>query len=1261
MKIYLHCLCLGTAFLIQVNYIYGQNLPGGVTPGSGGAPTPTPGGGGSQIGGGNPSGGPSGGKPPKDKVKYSCPKECQGCQYFKDPTKVCMAFDEYGDIKNTTYDAMSNETREHFDFINNSTLFTIKAYAATCDGLRHYLDIWAALGEENRKTFLDFVEDPTSITSEKLQQIVGTALDLFAILKENVENKLYRNMNDDQRLEICKAVKNADCFTRATVSHNVRCARILMRRGAASARDIRSMIDQTNCTNWDDELWNLTLSNSPEVLNIDCLKKAPADAITDNLDSLARHCNRFKRREVDIVAETAVGMIKKEIEQGRQVSIAIRDAVVDFLSRCGADPSLLEGLISKGDMLSKVDLNKGNARAGIKFMNEVLKTVIPRNLKKNQIVNSFKMIAYDKDVLNALNETELAEAVCEICDKADEYPNSDLARLANIVLERIPSLRNPANYTQDTFDCIGPLMKFFPEDSFDEIPTDALKSAFTEGKIKNMTVTSRTMAKKVFDAAKAASGKDFDQFSRADVENLGSAVVALVSKDVNKLPDSVFGEEVINLFATNIKRERNSDNKPSKATISSLMEKVKKTADGVKKAIESGLGDDIPTEVFKDAPLSDLPDITGNSTEVTIEVDEKRAGILISKLKREFGSLNASETRFTVQRLQNIAKIACGLTPQEIGSIARDNENVDKMNAITSSSCIKKAQAKAAARSYKEATNFESSTEDEIESSSDSASLSRTTPDLMVQFSYDEMKKFGLSHRDAIAGVVGGADKRVMDKKNLEDGLKFILEAKGKQSSGAITKDDLDEIGDVICGMKAADISRIEPEALEEYAGVIERCPLDAERRRTLANNIMDKLGLRDGANINVTNILSLGTSIAEMSDSQLDAIDQKVLCEMSDKIVQAFAEKEAEGENRMLEGFKMDVTESDEAKYRDNKKRVMTKLIAAATACASTGARRRRSTFSLTCAYIRNIGTSGLSALTVDQIKSVADAEFINCVDILGAVTDYSAEQKLALANVGKRGTVWGAVSTWTAATVYSAGVIVQGLNVSEVNALTVDLDAISRLGEFNGWSESHKSALFTRWLSLEKSNLANAITSSELRSLGHMTCGATTSHISAIPHSIYASAADAVGEVTSCSEEQLNAFMALAKSAYGNDVAVWDTTTISNVGIVIGGMTRSDIPRLSADQIGAIDSNHITYIPVSKFSAFTAAQLRMFSLSQAQSTTTAQRNALDSNQLASLSTAANIQFSPSSDGGTSSACGMNVSIVAMTLLMMAIAFLQH
>ena len=73
-----------------------------------------------------------------------------------------------------------------------------------------------------------------------------------------------------------------------------------------------------------------------------------------------------------------------------------------------------------------------------------------------------------------------------------------LAKLAKVVLDRIPSMKDPSTYDQTTIDCIGPLLKFLPMQSFDRIPADVFKSAYTSGKMKNMTVTTRAMVRPIY-------------------------------------------------------------------------------------------------------------------------------------------------------------------------------------------------------------------------------------------------------------------------------------------------------------------------------------------------------------------------------------------------------------------------------------------------------------------------------------------------------------------------------------------------------------------------------------------------------------------------------------------------------------------------------------------------------------------------------------------------------------------------------------------
>lgn len=69
----------------------------------------------------------------------------------------------------------------------------------------------------------------------------------------------------------------------------------------------------------------------------------------------------------------------------------------------------------------------------------------------------------------------------------------------------------------------------------------------------------------------------------------------------------------------------------------------------------------------------------------------------------------------------------------------------------------------------------------------------------------------------------------------------------------------------------------------------------------------------------------------------------------------------------------------------------------------------------SITCAQLTSMGTSMLSSLTTSQLSGIQDTDFTQCASLLGSPTDYSTEQKQALATVAKRATVSAASSECT------------------------------------------------------------------------------------------------------------------------------------------------------------------------------------------------------------------------------------------------------
>lgn len=112
---------------------------------------------------------------------------------------------------------------------------------------------------------------------------------------------------------------------------------------------------------------------------------------------------------------------------------------------------------------------------------------------------------------------------------------------------------------------------------------------------------------------------------------------------------------------------------------------------------------------------------------------------------------------------------------------------------------------------------------------------------------------------------------------------------------------------------------------------------------------------------------------------------------------------------------------------------------------------------------------------------------------------------------------------------------------------------------------------------------------------------------------------AASYVGELTSCSESQMEAFITHALSAFGT-IDTWDTSVVSSVGTMIGGLTASDLPTLTTTQIAAIEPTTVSFIPSSTFVGFTVSQLSSFSVAQAQATTANQQAGLSNAQLDAL-----------------------------------------
>merc|ERR1712076_305033 len=109
-----------------------------------------------------------------------------------------------------------------------------------------------------------------------------------------------------------------------------------------------------------------------------------------------------------------------------------------------------------------------------------------------------------------------------------------------------------------------------------------------------------------------------------------------------------------------------------------------------------------------------------------------------------------------------------------------------------------------------------------------------------------------------------------------------------------------------------------------------------------------------------------------------------------------------------------------------------------------------------------------------------------------------------------------------------------------------------------------------------------AASFSSDDLISLGAFVCGATETNIGDFPTASYYDAASTVGDQTMCDSGQLQALADLAKdsSVFGASSS-WDSSTITTVGSVVGGLSTSEISALTETQISSISTSDLALIP--------------------------------------------------------------------------------
>lgn len=1131
---------------------------------------------------------------------------------------MCRAIDNYGSANLSFVNSLPQNLRTAYNEITALPHFHVNAMLATCEGFRSHLWKWTRLTSDVKQSITSFFNQPLVMNGVEMRRVPKKML---TMIESNYAKEKFPNLTMEVKQVLCRNLGKEDCIIRWNILDKMDCQSVIMLNGTAD--DMDSILNFNDYTHWNRDTWAISFNYTVKKLKPRHFEEAPIDVVMDSMNTLSESCGNFSARTVDIITNRIVS----NVESMSSIPGTVNDNLMNLLQECGADPSKFKRVYDDSVILSTMDVSHVSPRNAMKFIEDI-PTFDPSTLTRAQIPRLIN--AMNRKQLRRLDVTEMEFALCDLCQTTfGRLQRRKKKVVTEVFRKKIPGLTNPQNLNATTAECMKCMIPYLPVSIFKNIPADVMTTMVSGNILKEMDITNREQARALLPLTKSLYNKANGGFTSENLRQMGPRVClkALNATDFDAIPTDSYDLDLLNSFDESLREDISIG---TRAIMNKLKRKFQ-TQLGTKKLLRSKFAQTISPADIESMPSADILDVMSSGSELLVSAKQSRT--LMKKIKQESGS-----SGFDLQTIKDLGSVVCGFTVSDIANFAKDSTYVDILNAIANNHCP--AQLRELHRLRKEYMDFDNIPAATLTADTTSATIGDISPQILLMHSKDELIKYGTQVCTDILGSIQSLDvKDLLTKAELQDLWNYFLACKGKQTTGTISQDDLDLAGNLLCGIASSDITRINTTAIETNIRMIDECTTLGKTERDAALSLYTTVkGITTGTQVKATTLIDLGTLATALPTNIIDTIPPEILAEGAPSSMEAIEIKKGFLHIRKKAGFKNDITSDEQADSDKLEKYFEAKCVTAleTTSDTSRRRRRRRSTASLTCADMQLLGTSGLSALTTTQISNLADQEFIDCAETLGSVTGYSKAQKDALLVVATRATVWGGPASWLTTDIYNAGVICQAMTVAQINSLNLDLDTVSRLGQFDDWETLKKKAVFNRWLSQHKSGDSSTITSSELRSLGHITCGAETSHINSIQQSVYQGAVDSIGELTSCDGSQLQAFVALAKTAYGSDVTTWDATVITNVGTTIGELSASDIGSLSSLQIDVVDPNHVSYIPSSIFAGFTVDQIRSFSPAQAQSTSSSQRAVLTSAQLDALSTVASITWKAAGSGGS-------------------------
>ncbi|XP_048777867.2 uncharacterized protein LOC125681718 isoform X2 [Ostrea edulis] len=1141
-----------------------------------------------------------------------CPQNCSTC-YNDKLTTDCYSYDKYGNFLGCRSFAGNATMMKALNDTTAAAIFDATAEIGTCSRLAKYLRKWISMDNSTKEKSKQFLTNPTSVSDDEVERL---PVEVFAVSNMTLLANVAQHGSTKQKLYLAKAATLTrscliqDHMKAFNLEQEFKDAR---QSGAVDAAYFDESVCKAYMAGQCDvpmSKWQFVIDNAQDCLldKAVCLKDV-TDATLDTLLSAESIKQLCSKPNIDDISKDLFRNRLNSYLSSKTAYACDRD-FFSVVRNCSLAPKFVTKFCNQSRIAEFTPTGEQSQDWNILKTEALADLNVDYSAMDKSTLSTYLPVS--KSTMKSMNGATLTKVKELICtdnvmsgDRFDEEQTSDVM---DILREK-----GVLDQTADR-DCF---LKYDPSVVADALTDDDLIAEISKGTV-NATKLTSTQSFKAMEHIRSNLTTD------AQVKD-NAVLIVRNGADVLSSFKGRMSEDTVSTILETCKNLEAEDKVPpsvkSAAIIASIdTSNLARSLKTIMLKSSKEMLAFVPVKTIEDLPPAQLQSFCGSEA-MTADLPEKMSKSLMSKCQK-------SGTQLDPTTVSNMLPMVGAAPKTFFDTVPNDSNCSSVFSKIVESKTI-------TAEKYDYVcSKLQTCLSSSGVEMSDASTLSGNA---LACFSKTTLNSFQGSCAD-ISAKMCSADFSLLDGKDRKTEIKEYITECLQVTSATITESQINSMGGCVQLLGDTEISKMDQSATEAVISSLSDSEEDFTCWDTMKKYVDRFRVVKGSSTLKSTDIITKLKGWTVCLEST-DFSGVTGLCDTISAIGKSLKRRKVIKKTLKKAGlFKECKEELDDIKTE------MKKYISAAIQDCSSARRRKRSTASLTCSQLTALGSSMLSSLTTSQLSGIQDSEFTQCASLLGTPSDYSTEQKQTLAEVAKRTGVYSTPSTWTTSTIQSLGSILQGLTSSELNTMQFTYDDIAQLGAFDGWDDSQKTTIFGKW---SKSSAISTITSSELRSLGHMTCAMSTSQIQQITTSIYEESADKIGEVTSCSDTQMVEFATHAKSVYGSTVYNWTSIQITSVGAHIGGLSKTEIITLTEAQIDEILASHVTIIPSSIFSGFSATQLGSFSAAQAQATTTTQRSTLDSSQLSALETAAGTTFTTPSGADRS----VRITWLAVTL----------